>query len=84
MVTLETAEVIWGPTEVAGTEVTYTGDVPLAAGTSYKLTVVADNGAMATSRFALLEDAERTVVTQLLEMQPIDEGIDANATPERL
>ena len=81
MVTLETAEVIWGPIEVAGTEVTYTGDVPLAAGTSYKLTVVADNGAMATSRFALLEDAERTVVTQLLEMQPIDEGV---AIPPRV
>lgn len=70
-VTLETVEAIWGPIEVTGTEVTYTGEVPLAAGTSYKLTVVADNGAMATSRFALLDDAEQTEVMQLLEMQPV-------------
>jgi hypothetical protein len=71
-VTIENGgETVWGPIEVEGTEIIYAGN-PLAAGSSYKLTVTADNGA-ASSRFSLLDEAKRTEVMQVLAMQPIDE-----------
>ena len=71
-VTLEQGEVIWGPMEVAGTEIVYSGDAPLEAGPSYKLTVMADNGSTATTRFNLLSEIDRTQVMQVLAMQPTD------------
>ena len=71
-VTLEQGEVIWGPMEVAGTEIVYSGDAPLEAGPSYKLTVMADNGSTATTRFNLLSETDRTQVMQVLAMQPTD------------
>jgi Tetratricopeptide repeat len=73
-VTLENGgKTAWGPIEVEGTEVTYSGEIPLVAGTSYKLTVTANNGATVTSRFSLLKEEERTELMQVLAMQPIDE-----------
>ncbi len=63
-------ETVWGPIEVEGTEIAYSGN-PLAAGSSYKLTVTADNGA-ASSRFSLLNEAKQAEVKQVLAMQPID------------
>lgn len=71
-VTLEhdNAEVIWEPVEVSGTEITYSGDVPLEPGPTYILTVTADTGGTATSKFTILNDSERQEVLELLAMQP--------------
>ena len=71
-VTLEQGEVIWGPMEVAGTEIVYSGDAPLDAVSSYKLTVMADNGSTATTRFNLLSETDRADTLQILAMQPTD------------
>ncbi|MGB3239975.1 MAG: tetratricopeptide repeat protein [Geitlerinemataceae cyanobacterium] len=73
-VTLENAEeAVWGPIEVEGTEIAYGGDIPLAAGPSYTLTVTADNGSQSETRFHLLDESDRDRVMQLLAMQPTDE-----------
>lgn len=70
-VTLENdSEVIWGPVEVQGTEITDSGDLPLVAGLTYTLTVTADTGDIATSQFTLLNDTQRQKVIELLAMQP--------------
>jgi hypothetical protein len=71
-VTLENdnAEVIWGPVEVQGTEITYSGDVPLVPEPTYILTVTTDTGDIATSTFSLLDDTQRQKVLELLAMQP--------------
>jgi hypothetical protein len=65
-------ETVWGAIEVEGTKILYSGDIPLEAGSSYKLTVTTDTGATATSRFSVLNEAKRTEVMRVLAIQPND------------